>query len=121
MTVSEDLILYILDQDPQLVFSEIRSKGCEPVAIAICLCYGKDLPAGREWGTRDQRRTWLASERAKCIRRTVAELAIQATPTEKDLMRLYRAVVKRRGYGPVVKGLIQGWHEVHGSSKMEVV
>ncbi len=121
MIFSENTLLYVLDQNPELVYSEIKTKQCEPAALAVCLCYSKDLPQGREWGTREQRRQWLDSERAKKIRRTCAVLAIHATGSEKELMKLYREVKKRRGYGPLVKFLIKGWREVNCCSKMEVL
>ncbi len=120
MTFSENTLLYVLDRNPELVYSEIKMKQCEPAALAVCLCYGKGLPQGREWGTREQRRLWLDSERAKKIRRTCAVLAIQAVQSEKELMKLYREIRKKRGYGPLVKFLIKGWREFNYCSRMEV-
>ncbi len=119
MTVSDDVLLYMLDKDPQRLYDEIA--GADVSAVAVALTYGKDLPQGRQWGSRDQRRAWIESERAKHVRRTVLQAALQAIPDEATLMRLYRAIRKRRGYGPVIKRLIREWHELHHTAKMELV
>lgn len=121
MTLSEDVLLYVLDKDPESLYSEITWAAVRcPDAVAICLTYGKDLPAGREWGSRQERQQWRDSQRAKHVRRTVALIAARSLETEAELMRLYRAIRKRRGYGPLVKGLVRQWHELHHTSRMEI-
>lgn len=119
MTVTEDVLLYLLDKDPQRLYDELATASVE--AVAVCLTYGKDLPAGCEWGSRGQRKQWLESERAKHVRKTVAAIAAQSVADEAGLMRLYRAARKKRGYGPLLKRIVRDWHAAHNSSRMELV
>ena len=105
--VSDDVLLQILDRDPELIYFELQSRECSFDAIAVLLTYGLDLPAGREWGSRDRRRQWLASERAKRIRQNVARLVPVQISTKSDLRRLERALGKRRGRGKLVRKILK--------------
>ena len=108
--VSEDTFLRMLDQDPDLALRQ-AGEGRDLVGLAVALTYGKDLPQGREWGSTEQLSYWLRSERAKGIRRAAADLAVAACDTEAQLMRFYRTVRRRRGYGPLLKYVVRTWHE----------
>lgn len=107
MTVSEDTLLMILDRNPDLVYAELRGKDCSFDAIAVLLTYGIRLPAGREWGTRDQRKQWLESERAKRIRQNIAQLVPPQVRSMADLREFTMEVRARRGIGRLVQGILE--------------
>ena len=110
--ITEDLVLYLIDQGPEYALEAMKNS-LSLKGLAIALTYGKDLPQGREWGTRIQRHEWVLSERSKYIRRQAAVAAVSCCVTKKELMRFYRLCRKYRGYGPLVKWVIKEWNLRH--------
>lgn len=107
MTVSEDTLLMILDRDPELIYNELQSKDCSLEALAVLTTYGTKLPAGKEYGDRDQRRQWLDSERAKRVRQNIAKLIVPQIKSPQDLQEFLLHVRQRRGVGRLINGIIE--------------
>lgn len=109
-TVSADVLLNLLDLEHGRTLSRLRESG-DLAGLAVALTYGVGLPAGREWGTRIERKAWIENQRAAYVRGQAADIVAGLGLDRATLRGFLRDVRKLRGYGPILKKLMRGHQE----------
>lgn len=108
--VSVDVMYQLLDRDEPGTLRRLVEAGDLP-GLGHVLCYGVLLPAGREYGTRDQRRQWIECQRSCKVRHDAARAVLELVRDEVSLVRFVRWVKRRRGYGKLLRRLVAEWHK----------
>lgn len=115
-TVSADILLYLLDKEYNSTLSRLKESGDLP-GLAIALSYGCGLEAGREFGTREQRRNWILSQRAERVRKIACDIVIGLNLERSQLRSFLLTVRKQRGYGPLLKRIMRSCVSFAGGCK----